>query len=105
MPPEPIWRSITYRPSNSWPMREKALTKPLLCHVAVEVRLDHLRGDGRRDLAAELGRLLDDDRDGDLRVVGGRECDEPGGVQTVHAGLGRARLAGHVQAEHVGRRA
>ena len=42
--------------------------------------------------------MLDDDGARDLRVVGGREEDEPRGVDVRDAGLGGAGLAGDLDA-------
>ena len=49
-------------------------------------------------LVAEPAAVLDDDRDGDLRVVRGREAGEPGVRRLALAVLGRAGLAGDLDA-------
>ena len=46
---------------------------------------------------------LDDDGDGDARVVGRREGDEPGRVDVVFTGLGGSRLAGDLDPRDLGR--
>src|SRR3954453_11081557 len=58
--------------------------------------------DRRRDRAAEpVQLLLEHDRDGDLRVVGGSEAGEPGGVVVAVSGLGGAGLAGDLDARNL----
>src|SRR5688572_9959677 len=82
MPPEPSRLSTRYRLSTT----VSGATS------AKEGLHDPLR-DRRGHLAALSSRALDDDRDRDLRVVGGRERDEPRVVRPVTAFRG-AGLAG-----------
>src|SRR4051794_41905497 len=65
----------------------------LLCHALAQIGGDHPGRDRRRDGAAELGGTLDRDRDRDLGVVRGGECDEPCGVESRHSRLGGGGLA------------
>ena len=104
MPPEPIRRS------KAVPAVEQLSDAVVGGHGATyfatpwrEVGLNHARGNGRGDGAAELGRALDDDRNGDLGRLRGCESDEPGVVQAGDSSLGGPRLAGDRQVSDVRR--
>src|SRR6476659_833151 len=73
----------------------------LLCHALAQVRGDHLGRDRRGDGAAELRGALDRDRDRDLGVVRGCECDEPCGSDSCYSRLGGAGLARDVQVSNI----
>src|SRR4051794_24889929 len=80
MPPAPSLRTIMYRPSKSVSMRELPVATSVLSletGSAMQEVFEHGFGDRRRVGSAEAVRLLlDDDRDGDLRIARRRERGE-----------------------------
>src|SRR5438046_2936557 len=100
MPPAPSFRTTVYRPSKSVPMSvSETATKVPRGYLPGQKGLCDLLGDRRGHRPTEAVELvLQDDRHGDLRVVGGGERDEPGVVDVRDRGLGGSRLAGDLDA-------
>src|SRR5690349_3611436 len=89
IPPEPSLRSITYRVSKVRPILVslELMGSRLVVRRRWKDRLHELFRDRRRHGAAEaVHRVLHDHRARHLRVLGGREEDEPGVVDPVLAG-------------------